>query len=476
MEFLGYILGDPEILIGILAFFAVIDVVFDLFSRGKRKWTYNITLIGMLVALYYITFQWSYVGNSLLADDFSRIFAFIYTVSTLLIVFSLEKNLVEVDRKGLLHALVLLSVSGAIVATSSYNLITIIVGWELSSIPIYALLALKRDDDISLEAATKFFIVGAVGSALMFFGLSLIYGATGQVDLQLIRISLNAVTNEQLLNYGILILIAGIGFKLSLFPFYVWVPDVIEAAPNMASAYILAVSKAMAFAVAMRIFYIGFSPVVSFWGPVFAILALITMTFGNLAALVQNKMKRMLAYSSIAHAGYIIMVLSFVGPLQLVAGSIFHIFTHSLMKIGAFALVLVVLDNFKTDLIDDYGDMISKSPAFTFLMSIDMLSMAGIPILLGFWSKYFLFLGIADVYWWLGLAAFLNSAMSLYYYARVIKVMVLDEPRIKEEKLNIRHHGFYLCLIAIVPLVILGVIPHLIYGYFEAAAKSILNF
>lgn len=474
MELFGYSIGDPEVLIIVLGVFATVSVTFDLLSSERRKWSYNLSMIGTIIALYYVVFQWSYTGSSLVSDEFARVFAFIYIVSTLMILISMEKNLYDVDRKGLLHALVLLSVSGAIVATSSYNLITIIVGWELSSIPIYALLALRRDDEISLEAATKFFIVGAVGSALMFFGISLIYGATGQIDLQLISVAINGVSNVQLLNFGILILIAGIGFKLSIFPFYVWIPDVIEAAPNMASAYILAVSKAMAFGVAMRIFYVGLAPAVSFWGPIFAVLALITMTFGNLAALVQTKMKRMLAYSSIAHAGYILMVLTYIGPLQLIAGSVFHIFTHSLMKIGAFAMSLMVLDTFKTDLIDDYADMISKSPTFTFLFSVDMLAMAGIPILLGFWSKYFLFLGVADVYWWLGLAAFINSAISLYYYARVIKVMVLDEERVPG-KLSLRHHAFVVCLLAILPLIVLGVIPSMIYPIFEAAARGIFT-
>ncbi len=473
-ELLGYTIGDTEFIVGLLVFAGFLNIIFDLLKRDKRIIAYYLSLVVTFFELYYVLVQWSNSQVKLLADDFTRMFAIIYLASLFLILIALEKNLEDVDRKGLLHALVLFSVAGMIVATSTLNLIGIIVAWEFASIPTYAVLAIKRDDPISLEAATKFFIIGAVGSAIMLFGLSLIYGATGKIDLVEIKNILElGGYNKELLDVGLLVFISGIGFKLALFPFYVWMPDVVEGAPNFLSAYILAVSKAMAFAVALRIFYLGFPVIAQYWTPIFGLLALFTMTAGNLAALVQKTMKRMLAYSSIAHAGYIVLALAAIGPTQLVAASVFHILTHALMKIAAFAIALIVTVNIGSDLIEDYSGMAKRSLLITILLTIDMLSLAGIPLLAGFWSKYFLFLGIAETAWWLGLAGFLNSAMSLYYYARVIYVMVFNEP--KDDK-PIQVNYFYLtpAIISIIALIAIGFYPTPIFDMLLKAAQVLI--
>ncbi len=474
IEFLGYTIGDTEFIVGLLVFIGFINVLLDLLSEKKRSLAYYLSLITTFFSIYYVLIQWTNTGVKLLADDFTKMFTLIYLLSLFLILIGLERSLPDVPRKGLLHGLILLSVAGMIVATSTYNIIGIIVAWELASIPTYALIAIKRDDPISLEAATKFFIIGAVGSAIMLFGLSLIYGATGRVDLvEIYNLLGTEAYNKDLLDIGLLVFISGIGFKLSLFPFYVWLPDAVEGAPNFLSAFILGVSKAMAFGVALRIFYIGFPVIAEFWTPLFGILALITMTFGNLAALVQKTMKRMLAYSSIAHAGYIVLALAAIGPNELIAASMFHIFTHALMKVAAFAIALIVTLNIGSDLIEDYSGMAQKSILITLLLSIDMLSLAGIPILAGFWSKYFLFLGIAESAWWLGLAGFLNSAMSLYYYARVIYVMVFNAPK-DDKPVKIDYLYLTPAIISIILLIAIGIYPKPVYDLLVAASKALL--
>jgi len=362
-----------------------------------------------------------------------------------------------------------------IIATATTNLIMIIVGWELASITTYAMLALKRDDPYALEAATKFFVIGAAGSGIMLFGLSLIFGATGQIDLVAINnVIQSASQNEALMRYGIMILIAGAGYKLAIIPFHVWIPDAADGAPNTLAAFFLGVSKSMAFAVIIRIFYIGLPSLNDFWMPIFAFLAFITMTFGNLAALVQKKMKRMLAYSSIAHAGYILMVLAILGPTLALTGAIFHIFMHSLMKIIAFITALVVLEEIGSDYIDDYAGMVKRSLFITLILSIDMLALAGVPPLAGFWSKWFLFAGVVEGgLWWLGLAAALNSALSLYYYARVIKVMVLDEPK---EDSRIRSNIYYSIpiLLATILIIVIGIYPTPLEKFLTDAADALI--
>ncbi|MGQ4891939.1 MAG: NADH-quinone oxidoreductase subunit N [Candidatus Njordarchaeia archaeon] len=473
-DLFGVTIGDTEFLVGLLGFLAFINALLDFKEEKLKDVAYYLSIIGSIIGLTYSVYLWGGTSSLFLADQFTRVFSVIFLGSLFLILISLKRNLSDVPRQGLLHSLILLSVAGMIIATSTYNIVTLIAGWELGSIPTYAMIALKRDDAISLEAATKFLIVGAVGSAITLFGFSLIFGATGTLDLNAVRTAVQISGENPLLNYGILILISGIGFKLAIFPFYVWIPDVIEGAPNLLSAYILAVSKGMAFAVAMRIFYVGLPYAKDYWVPIFAILALITMTFGNLAALVQKKMKRMLAYSSIAHAGYILLVVSALGPTELVAGAIFHVLTHALMKIVAFVTALIVLESINSDLIEDYAGMIKRSPLITLILSIDMLALAGVPPLVGFWSKWFLFLGIADTYWWLGLAGALNSAMSLYYYARVIKVMILDEP--KEDSRIVGSVLYWIpAILGTIAIIGMGVLPNPIYNFILKAAEILVS-
>ena len=473
LSLFGITIGDTDFLVGLLGLLAFINALLDFKEDKLKDVAYYISLAGSIIGLIYAVYLWGGSSTLLLADQFTRVFAVIFLGSLFLILISLKRSLNDVPRQGLLHSLILISIAGMIIATSTYNIVTLIVGWELGSIPTYAMIALKRDDPISLEAATKFLIVGAVGSAITLFGFSLIFGATGTLELNTISTVIQSSGENPLLNYGVLILISGIGFKLAIFPFYVWIPDVIEGAPNLLSAYILAVSKGMAFAVAMRIFYVGLPYVKNYWVPIFAILALITMTFGNLAALVQKKMKRMLAYSSIAHAGYILLAVSAFGPAELVAGAIFHVLTHALMKIVAFVTALIVLESIKSDMIDDYAGMIKRAPLVTLVLSIDMLALAGVPPLAGFWSKWFLFLGIADTYWWLGLAGALNSAMSLFYYARVIKVMILDEPK-GDTPIKGPVEYWIPILLGTIAIIGIGVIPNPVYNFILKAAKVLI--
>ncbi|MHA1616285.1 MAG: NADH-quinone oxidoreductase subunit N [Candidatus Njordarchaeales archaeon] len=405
-----------------------LTLVLDFLKEKARPLNFVLSILATVGGIAFLMIGVD--GNLLVLDTYAKVFAGIFLFSVLIILPALYSELWDVTRSGVFTGLILASVLGTIIAVTSRNLILIVVGWELASISSYALVGIRRRDKISTEAAMKYFLVGAVGSGLIFFGLSLIFGATASLDLLKIAEVITSGTYDQVLaRVGILIFSAGIGFKLAIVPFHVWIPDVYEGAPNSVTSYLAAVSKGMAFAVAIRVFYQAFLPIKEFWAPIFAILAIITMTYGNLAALVQEKMKRMLAWSSIAHAGYMLIALGAPGTSPVVIiGAIFHVLTHAFMKITSFVAARGVTDITGTDLIDDYMGLRRIAPGTSASLTIMMLSLAGIPPLAGFWSKYYIFLGaVENGYPLLALIGVINSVISLFYYARVIKNIYVEE-------------------------------------------------
>jgi len=440
---------------------AVILVLLLDFLHDKGRIA-NFIIAALVTVVGFVFICMGSSGTLLILDNYARIFAGIFLFSVLVILPSLYTELSDVTRSGVFTALILASVLGAIVAVASRHLIFIILGWELASISSYALVGIRRRDPISMEAAMKYFLVGAVGSALIFFGVSLIFGGTGSLDLLEIADILENGTYERILvRTGILILSAGIGFKLAIVPFHIWIPDVYDGAPNSVTSYLAAVSKGMAFAVGIRIFYEGFMPIKDFWAPIFAILAIITMTYANLAALVQDKMKRMLAWSSIAHAGYMLIVFGAPGPSPvIIIGAMFHVLTHAIMKIASFVAARGVTDLVGSDLIDDYMGLRKIAPGTGASLTIMMLSLAGIPPLAGFWSKYYIFLGaVENGYPLLALIGVINSVISLFYYARIIKNVYIEEAR--RESVTRRFNIGYSLPIAVLTILIiaLGLYP-----------------
>jgi len=422
-----YLSGFYTIIV-ILTLGALISVILD-----KEKFRPAITAISevvLFIALIYIWDMPTHVSIDVIFDEFSRFLSFIFVFSSLLIILGLHRELEDVVRYGLAVALILTANIGMIIAASSLNIVYIVVGWELAGISTYAVIASRRTDPVAIEAAMKFFIVGSIGFGLSLFGISLIYGSTGSLYLPEIadKIQLH-MYDFNLLFTGILILIAGMGFKMAIVPFHVWIPDTYEGAANSITSFLAAASKTMAFAVGLRIFYRGLFPVSNIWSPLFAVLAVITMTYANIAAIVQSKMKRLLAWSSIAHAGYVLLLFGAYGSsVNLLAGGLLHIFMHAIMKIMAFMAAIYITWIIGSDLIADYAGLGKQQKLVSLLLTIDLLAMAGIPPLGGFVSKWILFLGVIESgYVWLALAGAINSAISLYYYARIIAYMYFYE-------------------------------------------------
>jgi len=347
-------------------------------------------------------------------------------------------------------SLLLLSTLGMIVLAASMDLILLYVGWELMSVPTYAMTAIKKKDPNANEAAMKFFVLSALSSALIVYAISLTFGITGSTNLVAIATSLSTIGSgsRSFALIAIVLFVAGFGVKMAVVPFHMWIPDAFEGAPITVSALLASGSKMAAFAAAFRVFIIAISALHVDWYSTFAIVAIATMTLGNVAALMQKSFTRLLAYSSIAQAGYILIALAApitVGspgtPLGL-AGGLFQVLNYSIVKTGAFIAAAAVSTKLAVNTLDSFNGLAKRMPQTAFNITIFFLALAGVPPLNGFFSKVMLFTGaVYSPYSWgsyLAIAALLNSGFSMSYYGWLIKRMYFDDPadssRIAEPK------------------------------------------
>ncbi len=318
------------------------------------------------------------------------------------------------------------------------DLVLLYVGWELMSIPTYALTAIKKKDPNSNEAAVKFFVMSALSSALLVFAISLTFGITGSTSLPAIASSLLTLTGDtrSFALIAIVMFVAGFGVKMAVVPFHMWIPDAFEGAPTTVSALLAAGAKMAAFAAAFRVFIVAFGTVNIDWYSTFAIVAIATMTLGNVAALMQKSFTRLLAYSSIAQAGYVMIALAAPitasgSPLGL-AGGLFHVLNYSIVKTGAFVAAAAVATRLPLNTLDSFNGLAKRMPQTAFNIAIFFLALAGVPPLNGFFSKVILFAGaVFSPYSWggyLAIAALLNSGFSMSYYGWLIKRMYFDDP------------------------------------------------
>lgn len=322
--------------------------------------------------------------------------------------------------------LMLLAACGGMVMVAAANLVLLFVGFELLSISVYVLAGIARHERASSEAALKYFLLGAFSSAFLLYGMALVYGATG--SLSMIEIARHARPDNLLLLVGIGLMIFGFGFKVSLVPFHVWTPDVYQGAPVSITTFMAVVVKAAAFGGFLRLMSVAFAPTSEMWTGLIWVLCVITMTVGNLVALRQKSIKRMLAYSSIAHAGYALIGFVVFGPHHGAEATIFYILAYSLMTVTAFGVVLFATAGtgaqYGNDDIDSLSGLGWTNPFLGILMTIAMLSLAGMPPFAGFMGKFYLFrAAVSGGYSGLAIIAALNSVVSLYYYLRVLVVM-----------------------------------------------------
>jgi proton-translocating NADH-quinone oxidoreductase chain N len=437
----------PEALLTILA--VLIVLLGSLIKKGGKLTGY-LSLIGLVAALGMVSTTIMipkpeiFFFDTISVDGLSQFFKAVFLIVSLLVVIASLSKYINVPGGDEFYALLLMATVGMMVVASSIDLVSLFVGFELASLSTYGLAAFDKSRK-NLEAAMKYFIFGSVSSALMLFGFSLLYGMAGTTKIASIA-TIALGTMSPAIVVALIFVIAGFAFKMALVPFHMWAPDTYEGAPPLVSALLAAGSKKMGFAAAFRVIIVALIAVRMEWYLAFAILAAITMTLGNLVACWQNNVRRILAYSSIAQAGYISIAVVVVGAAanlpnsqsiaQIgIAGGLLLILAHALMKTGAFIGTAQVASGIakdeKTDPddISNYAGLGRRAPVTAFCMMVFMFALAGIPPTAGFVGKFVLFSSAiyAGLVWLAALAIF-NSALSLYYYLRIINYMYLKEP------------------------------------------------
>ena len=427
------------------------------------------------------------MGYSLFSlDMFSAVMMFLFLGVAFFVILISPASSEVTNHAGEYYALLLVATAGMLFVAAADNLLVIFVGVECVSITSYALVALKKNDPRSSEAAVKYLIIGGLSSGLALYGISMLYGLTGSLEISVIAGVIKGMT-EFSLPFGIamIAMIAGYGFKISAVPFHMWAPDVYEGASTPVSMYLSTGSKKMGFAVLIKIFLVLFVVTESGFGVgemqyIFAFIAAITMTVGNIVAISQKNIKRMLAYSSIAQAGYILIALAVMSQYAL-TGGLFHMITHVFMKGGAFIVVAALVTAGLGENISDYKGLAKRAPLVSAAMLLFLFSLAGIPPLAGFASKFVLFSsaivdanGAVVTQWlWLAFVAILNSAISLYYYARVVKAMYVDKGE-SEEKLVIKKTHLAAILLCVFFVIAIGLYPEIVIELCSRAAAVII--
>jgi NADH-quinone oxidoreductase subunit N len=326
--------------------------------------------------------------------------------------------------------LILFGTLGMMVMVSANHFVTLYLGLELLALSSYALVALNRDSAKSTEAAMKYFILGALASGLLLYGISMVYGATGSLDVSRVAaVVAGSRANDPLLTFGIVFIVAGLAFKLGAVPFHMWIPDVYEGAPTAITLFVASAPKIAAFGFIMRILADALGGAVQDWQGMLVILAVLSMAIGNVVAISQTNLKRMLAYSTISHMGFLLLGI-LAGTKNGYASSMFYIVTYVLTTLAAFGIILLLSrDGFEAENIDDLKGLNQRSPFYAVLMLFVMFSMAGIPIFVGFWAKLSVLEAALNAgYTWLVVFAVLMSVIGAFYYLRIVKVMYFDAP------------------------------------------------
>ncbi len=335
--------------------------------------------------------------------------------------------------RGEFFTLVLFATLGMMVMISANHLLTLYLGLELLSLSLYALVALQRDSVQATEAAMKYFVLGALASGMLLYGMSMLYGATGTLEItELALLSAEGVRTQAVLIFGLVFIVAGLGFKLGAVPFHMWVPDVYQGAPTAVTLFISSAPKFAAFAIVMRLLAqaLGADALVEEWRQMLTIMAILSLAIGNLAAIMQTNLKRMLAYSTISHMGFLLLgVLS--GTIDGFGASMFYVVVYVLMTLGSFGIILLLTrGGFEAENLDDYRGLNQRSPWYAFLMLLLMFSMAGVPPTVGFYAKLSVLQAVVQIGLWpVAVIAVVFSLIGAYYYLRIVKLMYFDTPQ-----------------------------------------------
>ena len=469
----------PEIVVLLTA---CIVLLVDLFAaEQERSSTLAIaTIFGLLLAAFCESqlYQREISGfyGTIVADDFSILFEFLYIGVAIVTVFVSRNYIKENDMNfGEYYVLLLTSVSGMMFLSSSLDLLVIFIGLEVMSISSYILVGIKRKVAIANEAALKYLLLGAFSTGFLLYGISMLYGATGSTKLPFIISEIKLIgADNPLVIVGTSLIVIALGFKIAIVPFHMWTPDVYTGAPTPITGFLSGAAKAAGFAVFIRIFMTGMSLEDVKWENLFWILAVLTMTIGNIMALRQSEIKRMLAFSSIAHAGYV-MVAIVVGSTSAISAIVFYSFAYAFMGTGIFGILSIKDAGRLPKTFEDLGGYGKRNPILAILMTLFIFSLIGLPLTGGFIGKFQIFSAALNEGWiWLTIIGILNSALSVYYYLRVVMFMYMREGALPEGAFTSKNSSSFAMaglLSTAVAVLYLGIFPDKIM---EIASSSIL--
>jgi len=466
----------PEL---ILATFASLVILVDLFlSPSAKRANLYLTLAGIALAA---AAALSLVGRNttsfygmLVVDDFAIFFKLAFLLAAALVAMSAVPFLERYPgAEGEFYGLMLFSTTGMMLMAGTRELISIYLALELTSISLYLLAGLAKRDSKSSEAALKYLLLGALSSAVLLYGMALLYGLSGTTELAgIAKAAAVGVSPAMLL--AVAMLAAGFGFKIAAVPFQMWAPDVYEGAPTPVTAFLSVASKAAGFAVVVRVFTVALGSVQADWVSLFAVLSALTMTLGNVVALTQQNIKRMLAYSSIGHAGYLLLGVAAASDAG-VSSVMFYLLVYTVTNVAAFTVVILASRAIPDDRIDGYAGLHRRAPLLAFAMAVSLLSLAGLPPMAGFFAKFYLF---AAAYQsgliWLVVLGLINSAISLFYYVWVIRQMYLVAPT-GEEPVRFPAVAFTSLVVAVVGVLALGVLSDPFLGFARVAATTLVH-
>ena len=453
----------PEIFVLTMAcVILVVDLFLSKASRGATYMLSQATLI-LAVLITFATFTNTPVlsfSDTFIRDGIADVLKIAIYIATFM-VFLYAKDYLK-DRglfKGEFYVLGLFAVLGMMILVSAHNFLTVYLGLELLSLSLYALVAMHRDSAQASEAAMKYFVLGAIASGMLLYGMSMIYGITGSLDLATVSQQAANVSDKLILVFGIVFLLIGVAFKLGAVPFHMWVPDVYHGAPTAITLFIGSAPKLAAFAMLMRLLIDGLGSVIAQWQDILILLVLLSLAVGNIVAIAQVNIKRMLAYSTISHIGFLMLGV-LTGTQAGVSASMFYTITYTLMSLGAFAMIILLSrKGFEAEKLDDFKGLNTRSPWHAFLMMIIMFSMAGVPPFLGFWAKMSVLREVIAVDMvWLAAASVVFSIIGAFYYLRVIKIMYFDKPENQQAITCSKDMSFMISLNALVILMV-GLFP-----------------
>ncbi len=430
----NFVPAIPEMFVLSMACFIL---VIDLFIKQKNRFfSYLLSQLTLVVAagLTFYLFTGSDVftfENMFVSDNMSSVLKiFIYLITAVCFLYS-RKYLIEQDFfRGEFFVLGLFGVLGMMIIVSAHNFLTIYLGLELLSLSLYAMVALRRDSAPASEAAMKYFVLGAIASGMLLYGMSILYGAAGTLDIAQIATYLAGQQGEKdiITAFGLVFIVVGLAFKLGAVPFHMWIPDVYHGAPTPVTLYLGTAPKIAAFAMTIRLLVDGFQPIHGQWQDMLIILAILSLAVGNIIAIAQTNLKRMLAYSTIAHIGFLLLGLQ-TGNSEGYSASMFYIIVYSLMSLGGFGMIILLSRaGFEADQIEDFKGLNERSPWYAFIMLVLMFSMAGVPPTLGFYAKLSIIQSLISIDMvWLAVVAVVFSIIGAFYYLRIIKTMYFEK-------------------------------------------------